>query len=182
MSADWLARAPRRSLDAAHDNGLRKGQLMTDSNTSASATALEESVREAVFRWKASFEAKDVDGMMAFYAPEGFTAFDLMPPLQFTGGPMWRENWVTFFAAFEGPVELEFDDLEVYASGDLAFIRAFVRLGGVMYGAPLDTWVRQTNCFRLVDGEWLMIHDHVSWPTDFATGRSIQDLTPDGVA
>lgn len=153
---------------------------MTDTTTSTAD--LEESVRDAVARWKDSFESKDVDAMMSFYAPEGFTAFDLMPPLQFTGGPMWRENWVTFFEAFTGPVTLEFADLEVYASGDLAFIRAFVRLAGIMYGNDLDTWVRQTNCFRLIDGEWLMIHDHVSWPTDFATGQSLMTLTPQDAA
>ena len=117
--------------------------------------------------------------MMTFYAPEGFTAFDLMPPLEFSGGPMWRENWVTFFGAFDGSVRLDVSDLEIHTGGDLAFMRAFVRLRGVMYGAALDTWVRQTNCFRLIDGTWLMIHDHVSWPTDFATGRSLMNLVPD---
>lgn len=150
---------------------------MTDATTTA--TPAETDVRDAVLRWKTSFEAKDVDAMMTFYAPDGFTAFDLMPPLEFSGGPMWRENWVTFFAAFDGPVRLDLSRLEIHTGGDLAFMRAFVRLRGVMYGDNLDTWVRQTNCFRLIEGEWLMIHDHVSWPTDFATGQSLMALVPD---
>jgi ketosteroid isomerase-like protein len=150
---------------------------MTDTTTTA--TRAEADVRDVVLRWKTSFEAKDVDAMMTFYAPDGFTAFDLMPPLEFSGGPMWRENWVTFFAAFDGPIRLDLSGLQIHTGGDLAFMRAFVRLRGVMYGDDLDTWVRQTNCFRLVDGAWLMIHDHVSWPTDFATGRSLMALVPD---
>ncbi|MFD2026325.1 YybH family protein [Promicromonospora aerolata] len=150
---------------------------MTDTTTTA--TTAEADVRDAVRRWKTSFEAKDVDAMMTFYAPDGFTAFDLMPPLEFSGGPMWRENWASFFTAFDGPIQLDLSGLEIHTGGDLAFMRAFVRLRGVMYGDDLDTWVRQTNCFRLVDGEWLMIHDHVSWPTDFATGQSLMALVPD---
>jgi ketosteroid isomerase-like protein len=166
-------------MGAARSDGLEKEPAMTDTTT---PTALTDSVRDAVFRWRDSFQSKDVDAMMAFYAEEGFTAFDLFPPMQFTGGPMWREGWVNFFASFEGPIELEFSELEIHASGDLAFIRAFVRMAGVMSGNPLDTWVRQTNCFRLIDGEWLMIHDHVSWPADLATGQARMDLKPTGVA
>ncbi|WP_170223039.1 YybH family protein [Nonomuraea turkmeniaca] len=138
----------------------------------------EEQVRRQVLAWQRSFVAKDVDAMMSFYAPTGFTAFDLMPPLEFHGGEMWRENWVRFFASFEGGIELEFADLEIQAGGDLAFMRAMVHLAGVMNGTAIDTWVRQTNCFRLIDDEWLMIHDHVSWPTDFATGQSLMGLVP----
>lgn len=148
------------------------------STTTTNGVSAEQQVREQVLRWQRSFVAKDVDAMMSFYTGESFTAFDLMPPLEFRGGPMWRENWERFFASFNGPIELEISGLEIAASGDLAVMRALVRLAGNMGGVDLNTWVRQTNCFRLVDGEWLMFHDHVSWPTDFATGRSLSDLVP----
>jgi ketosteroid isomerase-like protein len=68
----------------------------------------------------------------------------------------------------------------VYTEGELAIARSAVRMTGTMYGRPMDTWVRATNCFRLIDGEWLMIHDHVSWPIDFSTGKALMDLTPAG--
>ncbi|MGL5860051.1 MAG: YybH family protein [Phycicoccus sp.] len=146
-------------------------------------TADEQSTVEQVLRvmdrWKAAFEAKSVDEMMSFYT-EGtqFSAFDLMPPIEFRGGERWRDNWTTFFALW-GAVRLEFADLEAHASGELAVVRLFSRLTGTMSGQEVDLWVRQTNCFRLVDGEWLMFHDHVSVPTDFATGRSLLGLSPD---
>ncbi|KOG91958.1 hypothetical protein ADK38_00320 [Streptomyces varsoviensis] len=130
--------------------------------------------------WKKAFESKDVDSIMAFYAPEGFTAFDLMPPFHFEGGEMWRKNWVDFYEAFDGPIELELADLRVDAQADLAIARCAVRMAGTMFGRPMDSWVRTTNCFRRVEGEWLMIHDHVSWPIDFATGKALMDLTPAG--
>lgn len=142
------------------------------------ATSLEQQVRRRMQDWKETFESKDVEGIMTFYAPEEFTAFDLMPPLEFHGGDMWRKNWISFFDAFEGAPQLEITDLDVHGSGELSFVRALVRLSGTMHGNSVDMWVRQTNCFRLIGGEWLMIHDHVSVPTDFATGRSLTGLTP----
>ncbi|GCB51550.1 nuclear transport factor 2 family protein [Streptomyces sp. NL15-2K] len=144
--------------------------------------SLEDQVRAQVFAWRDAFVSKDVDAIMSFYAPEGFTAFDLMPPFEFGGGEMWRRNWEEFYAAFDGPLSLDVADLLVYAQGELAIARCAVRMTGTMYGRPMDSWVRTTNCFRLIDGQWLMIHDHVSWPIDFATGKALMDLTPTGAA
>jgi ketosteroid isomerase-like protein len=136
-------------------------------------------IAQVMERWKESFQAKDVDGMMSFYAAgTEFSAFDLMTPIEFKGGEMWRDNWVTFFGAWSAEPRLEFADMEIHASGELAVVRLFCRLTGVMGGGDLDLWVRQTNCFRLIDGVWLMFHDHVSFPTDFSTGQSMMGLSP----
>ncbi len=149
---------------------------MTDQGTDV---AVEAQLLERMQEWKKTFESKDVDGMMSYYAGDAFTAFDLMPPIQFRGADHWRRNWVNFFGAFEGAPQLEFADVEVHASGGLAVVRLFTRLVGTMGGQAVDMWVRQTNCFRLIDGVWLMFHDHVSFPTDFSTGRSLMELSPD---
>ncbi|MFD3375784.1 MULTISPECIES: YybH family protein [unclassified Streptomyces] len=147
--------------------------------TTTPINSLDEQIRQRMEDWRTSFEAKDVDGMMSFYADgDAFSAFDLMPPIEFRGGDMWRQNWVGFFAAWEGALHLEFSNVEVHASHDLAIVRLLVRLVGTMEGQKFDLWVRTTNCFRRIDGEWLMIHDHVSVPLDFATGQSLMNLSP----
>ncbi|WP_424187882.1 YybH family protein [Actinokineospora sp. G85] len=148
--------------------------------TTTQASRLEQEVLQRMRDWKTSFAAKDVDAMMSFYADgDAFSAFDLMPPIEFRGGDMWRAGWVAFFAAFQGPLSLEFSGMEVHASDELAVARVFVRLVGVLNGQDTDMWVRTTNCFRRIDGRWLMFHDHVSVPLDFATGRSLTHLTPE---
>ncbi len=137
-------------------------------------------IRQRMQDWKNAFESKDVDAMMSFYADgDAFSAFDLMPPIEFRGGTMWRDNWVSFFAAFDGPLRLQFSGLEVHTSDQLAVARVLVRLDGTLNGQATDMWVRTTNCFRLADGQWLMFHDHVSMPVDFATGRTLMHLTPE---
>lgn len=143
-------------------------------------TELEQQITQRMLDWQKCFAARDVDGVMSFYADgDAFTAFDLMPPIEFSGGEMWRENWVDFFAAFDGPFVFEFSGMRVHASGELGFARAHARLAGTMFGADVDFWVRTTNCFRLIGGEWLMIHDHVSMPTDFSTGKTLMNLSPE---
>jgi len=148
--------------------------------TTTGAGERERAVLQRMTEWKEAFEAKDVDGIMTFYADgDGFSAFDLMPPIQFRGGDMWRQNWIGFFAAWAGAPSLEFADMEVLVSDRIAVVRLLTRLTGEMGGQHLDMWVRQTNCFRLADEQWLMFHDHVSFPTDFTNGQSLMALSPD---
>jgi ketosteroid isomerase-like protein len=144
--------------------------------------SLEQELRERMFAWREAFVSKDVDRIMSFYAADGFTAFDLMPPFEFGGGDMWRRGWEDFYASFDGPLGLEIANLVINAQSELAVARCAVRMTGTMHGQPMDTWIRTTNCFRLIDGQWLMFHDHVSWPIDFSTGKALMDLTPTGAS
>lgn len=45
-------------------------------------------------------------------------------------------------------------------------------------GQTSDYWFRWTACLRRIDGRWLIVHDHTSLPTDFASGGAAQDLQP----
>jgi len=45
-------------------------------------------------------------------------------------------------------------------------------------GQKSDYWFRWTACFQKIDGKWLIMHDHTSLPTDFASGKAVQTLDP----
>ena len=49
-----------------------------------------------------------------------------------------------------------------------------------MDGPYVDMWVRETNLLRRVDDRWLVVHDNVSVPFDFATGQALTNLGPLG--
>ena len=153
--------------------------------TSPDPVVAEQEVRQSFDAWAESFRSRDIDAMMSYYTRPEVNAFDLMPPIQFDGEEMWHQNWVDFFSGFAEDPRLEFDDVRIRVSGaeeaDIAVLRCFSHLVGRMGDVELDAWTRQTNCYtRTADGRWLMFHDHVSFPTDFATGRSLMDLTPEG--
>jgi ketosteroid isomerase-like protein len=43
----------------------------------------------------------------------------------------------------------------------------------------IDVWVRATTCFRKIDGEWIIVHEHASVPLYMeGSNRASIDLTP----
>ena len=68
-------------------------------------------------------EARDLEGVMALYAPgEAVVAYDLVPPLQYRGKEAYRENFRQMFAQYQGRMHVEYRDLHILSSGDLAVI------------------------------------------------------------
>jgi len=45
-------------------------------------------------------------------------------------------------------------------------------------GQPSDMWLRATSGLRKMNGKWLIVHDHVSVPIDFETGKAVLELKP----
>jgi ketosteroid isomerase-like protein len=45
-------------------------------------------------------------------------------------------------------------------------------------GKPLDITVRVTDVFKKLNGKWLVVHEHVSWPVDMATGKADMSAKP----
>jgi len=118
--------------------------------------------------------SKNLERTMAFYSPE-IVSFDLEPPLQYVGTKRWRQT----FAAFDGPIGYEISDLSITTGNDLAFAHSLNHSSGTLRnGTRSEHWVRWTACFRKVDGNWLIVHDHVSVPVDPATGKASMDLKP----
>lgn len=149
------------------------------------AAALEVAAARAA--WVEAFTAQDLDRMMSFYA-EDIYSYDLMAApvgdglaMAFDGEAIWRQNWISFFGMFDDDLVITIDDLTVYRQGDLATVRGLTRLEGTLVGGPfVDMWVRETNVLRRVDNRWLVLHDHVSVPFDFATGQALTSLGPIG--
>jgi SnoaL-like protein len=50
--------------------------------------------------------------------------------------------------------------------------------GKLKNGQPSDMWLRATSGLRKMNGKWLIVHDHVSVPVDFETGKAALGLKP----
>ena len=139
-----------------------------------------EEIHQLLDQWAKAFEAKDVDGVMAVYAPgAALTAYDIVPPLQYQGADAYRKDYQEFFAQFDGPLHVEVRDEHLEVSRDLAVDYGLERITGKMKdGKPADLWLRYTSAFKRIGGQWRDIHDHVSVPADLATGKARLDLKP----
>jgi ketosteroid isomerase-like protein len=129
-------------------------------------------------QWRHAFEARDLDGIMAIYAPD-VVAYDLVPPLQFDGADAYRKDYSDFLAQFKGAIRVTDPSIHVEQSGEVAFAFGLERVRGTLTnGTPVDMWVRFTDGWERHNGRWLVAHEHVSVPVDLATGKARVDLTP----
>jgi ketosteroid isomerase-like protein len=121
---------------------------------------------------------KDVEGMLAFCAPDVVT-FDMMPPLRHDGANAVREIWTKTLAAFDAPMQCDTRHLKVFVSDKIAFGRCLVKFGGKrLDGGASSTWMCMTLGLRKIERDWKIVHQHVSVPVDMESGRALLDLEP----
>ena len=138
----------------------------------------EAEVRALIDRWVEAFRTRSVEDAMALHDP-AMVSFDIVPPLQYPTRDEYRKAWEAAFDGFEGPIVQELQELSITVGGDVAFSHCLSHfVGTTIEGIAMDYWFRWTACFRRVDGRWLIVHDHTSLPTDFATWDAVGDLQP----
>lgn len=163
-----IAQQPKK--DPAVEQGLR--QIVANVETER------RQIMQLLADYEKAFRARDLDGIMKLYAPN-IVAYDIAPPLKYEGAAAYRKAWEGFFAAYEGPIEMEIRDMQFQFSGTLAVTHNLERFAGKLKGgARSEIWVRVTDVYQKIGGKWLIVHEHVSVPTDFETGKAALDLKP----
>ncbi|GHO60299.1 YybH family protein [Ktedonobacter robiniae] len=138
----------------------------------------EAEIKRAIEHYVEALRAKDLDGVMAIYAPE-LVSFDIVPPLQYVGADAYRKHWGDGISSIPGPINYEIVDLSITVGDDVAFAHSFNRLTATMpNGQKIGNWLRWTACFQKIDGKWLIVHMQASVPVDMATGKAVLDLKP----
>jgi uncharacterized protein (TIGR02246 family) len=123
-----------------------------------------DSIRDRVATLAQAIRDKDIDAVMAHYAPD-VIVYDVMPPLAVQSAAEYRKNFERWFASMLGPIDYEMNELRVSMSDSHAFCHALSRVKGTRKtGEKADYWVRVTTCFQKANGQWLIGHEHVSMP------------------
>jgi uncharacterized protein (TIGR02246 family) len=111
----------------------------------------ESQIRDLYSRWARAFQARDLDGIMAVYAPENdsVVSYDIVAPLQFVGRDAYRKDYQEFLAQYEGPVAIEYRDMRIFVGNNVAFLHTLERMNGTLKGGQKsDIWVRATSGLR----------------------------------
>ena len=120
-------------------------------------------IRECIDAWARALRAKDINALMAHYAPDVVT-FDLMP-LQTQGSDAYRKNFEAWFASVQGPIDYEIRDLRITMQDDVAFGHYLGRVQSTRTtGEKNDYWVRVSAGLQKMNGRWRLTHEHVSVP------------------
>jgi ketosteroid isomerase-like protein len=95
----------------------------------------------------------DIDGIMAVYTPgDAAVGYDIVAPLQYVGKEAYRKDYQEFRAQYAGPIDIEYRDLRIVASGSVAFIHALERMSGTLKnGQKSDMWVRATSGLQKIN-------------------------------
>jgi uncharacterized protein (TIGR02246 family) len=128
-------------------------------------------IRQLHDEFEAALKAKDMDRIMAQYAPD-VIAFDAVGALQFKGAPEYRAHWERCFEHCPGDGFFEVHELHVEVSSELGYSRMLNHCGGPNAEGQMQTaWMRATRVWGRRNGEWRVIHEHFSMPFDMETGQ-----------
>ena len=144
----------------------------------ATPTGEDARIRERIEALAQALRARDIDALMAHYAPDMVT-FDFRPLLHLQSAAAYRKNFEAWFASVQGPIGSETRDLRIATSGDVAFCHSLNHVRSTRTnGEKADYWVRVTSGLRKMSGEWMIAHEHVSAPIDMETMQAALDLQP----
>lgn len=133
-------------------------------------------VRALIERWAAAISAGDRAAILTQHAPD-MLMFDL-PPGVVEGIGAYHRQWDFFYDSPSGPISFVPSGLRVTAGSDVAFASCLIRCDGTSAGR-VD--LRLTMGLRKIAGEWTVVHEHHSVPTEDASLRPM-DAGPPGHA
>ena len=146
--------------------------------TENNKVADEASIQHQMNNFVKAFCSKDINLMMSLFSSE-MVSFDIIPPLQYVGSDTYRKVWQETFELFGDPINIELRDLHIMCDNNLAFSYCFLHLNATMLnGHKTDYWERLTCCFKKINDTWLIVHEHVSLPTNLKEGKAVMNLKP----
>jgi uncharacterized protein (TIGR02246 family) len=124
-------------------------------------SADEKQIRTLLETWAKAVRAKDMDGALAHHTDD-IVMFDV--PMQAKGTEEYKKTWELFFANSPGgPGAFDITELQITAGETVAFAHAILRI--------FNSSARLTIGLRKEGGQWLIAHEHHSYPIELASGQ-----------
>ena len=125
-------------------------------------------------RYLEAFNAKDVNAIMANYAPGNqLFVFDAVPPREYPSWESYKKDWEGLFATFPGPARDTMSGLSITVIGPVAYAHHVEDTHFTQKnGTSKELVVRVTDVFRKINGKWLIVQEHVSFPVDVDSGKA----------
>ena len=120
----------------------------------------------------------NTNDLMKYYDQNDVAVYDLAGPLEYEGNAAVRSDFDNVFANFAG-AKGDFVELVVVSDGKMGMARSIQHFAWTdKTGKPQQVTVRVTDVFHKVDGQWKVIHTHISAPMDPKTGMTQTNLEP----
>jgi uncharacterized protein (TIGR02246 family) len=154
--------------------GCTEAPPATDTKATDTKAADVAAIKALEDRFITAVNAGDVNAIMAVYVPDdSLLVFDATPPRQYNGAQAYRKDWEGFLAMFPGGVKLDMSGLDITVGGDVAYSHSIQHgIGAMKGGKKTEMTVRVTDGYKKINGQWLISHEHVSFPVDLETGKA----------
>lgn len=152
-------------------------EMPVSDTTSAIATTNEAQIRQLISEQQRVICAKDVNQIMAHYADE-VILFDVKPPFQTKGKEAVRRVWSECLPYFPNAFEMETRDLTIAVNDDLATAHWLFRFQGEQDHPAMQQWLRATAVCQKHQGDWQILHEHISVPFNPQTSQAVLTLNP----
>jgi uncharacterized protein (TIGR02246 family) len=133
---------------------------------SKQGNAEEGRIKALLEAWAEAVRRHDIRAILAHHDPD-MVMFDLPAPLQCKGIEAYEKTWDLLFRYHKPGTAFDFEELNVTAGQDVAFVSAIMRCGPDSSSNPADKdgfLFRLTVGLRKVDGDWRIAHEHHSVP------------------
>ena len=148
--------------------------LLLSVSVNAHASSMDEKAIRDVE--KKMIATTNTDDLMKYYDQNEVSVYDLEGPLQYEGNAAVRRDFDNVFANFAG-AKGNFVELVVVTDGKMGMARSIQHFAWTdKAGKPQEVTVRVTDVFHKVDGQWKVIHTHISAPMDPKTGLTQTNL------
>jgi len=115
---------------------------------------------------------------MSSYSPD-IVYFDIIPPHQFVGANAVRQNFLRWFAEYQGDIGLETHDPSVAVDGDAAFAHMLHPDSGTRRsGRDVTVVVLSSVCVQRIGDQWLITHEHISFPINPDDWSAVVGVAP----
>jgi uncharacterized protein (TIGR02246 family) len=126
----------------------------------------EREIQALIEKWAKTVREENRSGIRADHDSE-MLMFDVPPPFLSRGLDAYMATWEKFLSWSEKPVAFDFHDVQITAGEDVAFATAIGQCAGVdSNGKREELQFRLTMCFRKMDGQWRIMHEHHSVPAE----------------
>jgi uncharacterized protein (TIGR02246 family) len=126
----------------------------------------ERDIQALIEKWAKAVREENRPGIRADHDSE-MLMFDVPPPFLSRGLDAYMATWEKFLSWSEKPVAFDFHDVHITAGEDVAFATAIGQCAGVdSNGKREELQFRLTMCFRKMDGQWRIMHEHHSVPAE----------------
>lgn len=147
-------------------------------NASSNAQA-EKELRQLIAGWSRAVENRDAAALVADYTPD-VVSYDAIPPYKNVGPDTIRQAWEHCLPYFPDSFKSEHRDLTFQIDGDLAVVHGLHHFVPEQADHPCGhTWMRITICYRRIDGNWKVFHEHISVPFNPMTNQAWHIESPD---